>query len=132
MDPSITQYAKAAEATREVFARYDAQFQARSLDEALLDVTEHCRARQLTGEQVAQELRDAVRQHTQLTCSVGVAPNCMLAKVLRSSSNVDPKRARERAKTHWKSCHVKPFFHVLKGPCLTRPVIIRWPSVFNM
>jgi nucleotidyltransferase/DNA polymerase involved in DNA repair len=64
-----------------VFARYDAQFQARSLDEALLDVTEHCRARQMTGEQVAAELRDAVRQCTQLTCSVGVAPNCMLAKV---------------------------------------------------
>jgi hypothetical protein len=64
-----------------VFARYDAQFQACSLDEALLDVTEHCRARQMTGEQVAAELRDAVRQCTQLTCSVGVAPNGMLAKV---------------------------------------------------
>lgn len=63
-----------------MFARFDAQFQARSLDEALLDVTEHCTARQMTGEQAAKELRDAVRQCTQLTCSVGVAPNCMLAK----------------------------------------------------
>lgn len=61
-----------------IFARYDPAFEAGSLDEAYLDVTEHCAAAGTCGEAVAAAIRAAVAAETQLTCSVGVAPNRML------------------------------------------------------
>jgi DNA polymerase kappa len=41
------------------------------------------------GRGCAAELREAVRQKTRLTCSVGVAPNCMLAKVCSDINKPD-------------------------------------------
>ncbi|KAG9144845.1 hypothetical protein Leryth_018973 [Lithospermum erythrorhizon] len=67
--------------TREVFQKYDANFMAMSLDEAYLDITNICAERSMTGEQVAQELRETVFNVTGLTCSAGVAANRLLAKV---------------------------------------------------
>jgi hypothetical protein len=49
--------------------------------EAFLDVTEYCRERGMSGAQVAEDLRRRVREETTLTCSCGVAPNKMLAKI---------------------------------------------------
>jgi len=44
--------------------------------------------------------------------------------LLRSSSNMDPKRAREGgAKSHWKNSPTSAFVSRVKGPCLTRTVI---------
>eukprot|EP00798_Chlamydomonas_sp_ICE-L_P013199 gene13199-19034_t len=67
--------------TRDVFQRFDADFEAGSLDEAHLDVTEYCAKMGMTGAQVAEQLRHAVHQESGLTCSCGVAPNRMLAKI---------------------------------------------------
>jgi len=33
-------------------------------------------------------------------------PYLPVRDMLRSSSNMDPKRARERANPHWKNCHI--------------------------
>lgn len=54
---------------------------AASLDEAYLDITEVCRERGISGIEIAEELRTSVYEDTGLTCSVGVAPNRLLAKV---------------------------------------------------
>ncbi|XP_042416902.1 DNA polymerase kappa-like isoform X2 [Zingiber officinale] len=54
---------------------------ATSLDEAYLEITEICKQRSISSEEVAAELRNTIYQETGLTCSVGVAPNRMLAKV---------------------------------------------------
>lgn len=67
--------------TRKVFQRYDPDFIAASLDEAYLDITEVCRERDLSSDEVAEELRRSVFEETGLTCSAGVAPNRLLAKV---------------------------------------------------
>nr|XP_011457874.1 PREDICTED: DNA polymerase kappa isoform X3 [Fragaria vesca subsp. vesca] len=64
-----------------LFRKYDPNFLAASLDEAYLDVTEVCKERDTTGEEIAKELRDGVYEETGLTCSAGVAPNRLLAKV---------------------------------------------------
>ncbi|XP_039036309.1 DNA polymerase kappa-like isoform X2 [Hibiscus syriacus] len=67
--------------TREVFRNYDPNFLAASLDEAYLDITRVCKERGITGEEIAEELRSRVHEETGLTCSAGVAPNRLLAKV---------------------------------------------------
>lgn len=67
--------------TRKVFQRYDDNFMAASLDEAYLDITEICKERGLSGAEIAEELRKSVFEETGLTCSAGVAPNRLLAKV---------------------------------------------------
>ncbi|KAG9440513.1 hypothetical protein H6P81_020678 [Aristolochia fimbriata] len=67
--------------TRKVFEKYDPYFMATSLDEAYLDITDVCRDRRVTSEEIAEELRAAVYEETGLTCSAGVGPNRMLAKV---------------------------------------------------
>ncbi|WCJ17970.1 DNA polymerase kappa [Euphorbia peplus] len=67
--------------TRKVFEKYDPRFMAASLDEAYLDITDVCNQRGMTGGEIAEELRSSVHEETGLTCSAGVAPNRLLAKV---------------------------------------------------
>ncbi|XWS39862.1 hypothetical protein CRYUN_Cryun18bG0090900 [Craigia yunnanensis] len=65
----------------ELFRNYDPNFMAASLDEAYLDITEVCKERGITGGEIAEELRSRVHEETDLTCSAGVGPNRLLAKV---------------------------------------------------
>ncbi|XP_030550396.1 DNA polymerase kappa isoform X2 [Rhodamnia argentea] len=74
-------YTYYSDLTRKVFQTYDPNFIASSLDEAYLDITEVCKERGVSGGEVAEELRNAVFGETGLTCSAGVAANCLLAKV---------------------------------------------------
>ncbi|XP_068656823.1 DNA polymerase kappa isoform X2 [Aristolochia californica] len=74
-------YTHYSELTRKVFEKYDPYFMATSLDEAYLDITDVCRDRTITSEEIAEELRAAVYEETGLTCSAGVGPNRLLAKV---------------------------------------------------
>ncbi|XP_021892304.1 DNA polymerase kappa [Carica papaya] len=74
-------YAYYSDLTRKVFQKYDINFIATSLDEAYLDITEVCRERGLASGEIAEELRSSIYEETGLTCSAGVAPNRMLAKV---------------------------------------------------
>ncbi|KAG6489565.1 hypothetical protein ZIOFF_050840 [Zingiber officinale] len=73
-------YTYYSEKTRNVFSKYDPDYIATSLDEAYLEITEICKQRSISSEEVAAELRNTIYQETGLTCSVGVAPNRMLAK----------------------------------------------------
>ncbi len=78
--PRGERYREVAEVVREVFRGITPTVQPVSLDEAYLDVTgvlhRHPSARDL-----AETLRSKVRSATGLTCSVGVAPNKMVAKL---------------------------------------------------
>ncbi|CAJ2651041.1 DNA polymerase kappa isoform X3 [Trifolium pratense] len=77
----FNKYNHYSDLTRKVFQRYDPNFIAGSLDEAYLDITEVCRERNVKSEEIAQEIRASVYEETGLTCSAGVAPNRLLAKV---------------------------------------------------
>ncbi|KAL5218832.1 hypothetical protein ABZP36_019516 [Zizania latifolia] len=79
--PNFERYTYYSELTRKVFQRYDPNFVAASLDEAYLNITKVCIDRGITAEEAATELRSAIHQETGLTCSAGVAPNRMIAKV---------------------------------------------------
>lgn len=81
--PKFDRYREYSMKTRDVLLRFDPHLEAASLDEAYLDVTEYCRRREVAaGEEVAWRIREAVKKETGgLTCSCGVAPNKMLAKI---------------------------------------------------
>ncbi|XP_052210672.1 DNA polymerase kappa [Diospyros lotus] len=74
-------YTHYSDLTRKVFQRYDPNFVAASLDEAYLNITNVCTERGIAAEEVAEEIRRSVYEETGLTCSAGVAPNRLLAKV---------------------------------------------------
>lgn len=79
------------EASRDVFTifeRFTPDIEPLSIDEAFLDVTGVQRLHG-TGEHIAQTIRATVRQETQLTCSVGVAPNKFLAKLASDMNKPD-------------------------------------------
>ena len=81
VEPNFAKYVAAAEQTRQVFALFDADFISGSLDEAFLDITEYCVKEGCTPAEAAERLRVQVLAQTRLTCSAGVAPNRLLAKV---------------------------------------------------
>lgn len=86
--PDFEAYSAAAAQARSVFVQYDPRFIASGLDEAFVDLTEHCERTGETPAEAASAMRAAVTVATRgLTCSVGIAPNRTLAKA----------RARERA-----------------------------------
>jgi DNA polymerase-4 len=63
-----------------IFERFTPLIQPLSIDEAFLDVTGSLRALG-PAEQIARQIKDAIRRETGLTGSVGVAPNKFLAKL---------------------------------------------------
>ncbi|KAJ8763532.1 hypothetical protein K2173_002415 [Erythroxylum novogranatense] len=79
--PDFKKYTFYSDLTRKVFQKYDPNFMATSLDEAYLDITDVCKERDMTGGEIAEELRAGVYKESGLTCSAGVAPNRLLAKV---------------------------------------------------
>jgi DNA polymerase kappa len=68
----FAKYTAASEETRAVFRCYDPAFEAGSLDEAYLDVTDYCQEQGVTGEQVR-----GMTQHVLL-----LQPGCLAACVL--------------------------------------------------
>jgi DNA polymerase IV len=78
--PRIGHYASVSEQIFAVFREFTPLVQGLSLDEAFLDVTAGIRSLG-DGEQVAREIKRLVRERTELTASVGVAPNKLVAKI---------------------------------------------------
>ncbi|XP_062089394.1 DNA polymerase kappa isoform X2 [Humulus lupulus] len=63
------------------FKKYNYYSDLTRKDEAYLDVTEACKEKGITGEEIAEEIRANIFEETGLTCSAGVAANRLLAKV---------------------------------------------------
>ena len=78
--PDFTRYKAVSRQVREIFARHTDLVEPLSLDEAYLDVTEP-KSGLASATEVAQAIRVAIREETQLTASAGVAPNKFLAKI---------------------------------------------------
>src|ERR671918_693417 len=78
--PDFSSYQAFATRLRELFLSYTPLVEPISLDEAFLDVSG---ATTLFGspERIGERIRDQVREELELTCSVGVAPNKLLAKL---------------------------------------------------
>jgi DNA polymerase-4 len=79
LPPRFERYAEISARIREIFQRYTPLIEPLSLDEAYLDVTDHAQGRYAST--IARLIKEAIRQETGLTCSAGVAPNKLLAKI---------------------------------------------------
>jgi DNA polymerase-4 len=78
--PDFPRYRAASQAVFQLFRSVTHLVEPLSLDEAYLDVTENAWGLPL-GREVAQRLKDLIRETTGLTASAGVAPNKFLAKI---------------------------------------------------
>jgi DNA polymerase IV len=86
--PDFTSYQAYANRLREVFLSFTPLVEPLSLDEAFLDVSG---ATTLFGPppRIAERVRTAVREEVELTCSVGVAPNKLVAKLGSAAAKPD-------------------------------------------
>ncbi|MGJ8680395.1 DNA polymerase IV [Paraglaciecola sp.] len=73
-------YSKISAQIREIFHRYTDKIEPLSLDEAYLDVTE-CELFAGSATLIAEDIRQAIFNETQLTASAGVAPCKFVAKI---------------------------------------------------
>ena len=78
--PDFLRYRAVSKQTREIFARHTDLIEPLSLDEAYLDVTEN-KLGLPSATAVAETIRAAIREETQLTASAGVASSKFLAKI---------------------------------------------------
>lgn len=72
----------------EILERFSPAIQPISIDEAFLDITGSTHLFG-SGREIAQQIRALVKAETQLTCSVGVAPNKFLAKLASDMDKPD-------------------------------------------
>ena len=73
-------YLKVSAAVREIYGRFTDKIESFGIDECWLDVTESIRAFG-TGEQIAEKIRQAVKDEIGVTVSVGVSYNKVFAKL---------------------------------------------------
>ena len=78
--PDFSRYRAVSKSVREIFLRHTDLVEPLSLDEAYLDVT-HNKTGLPSATQVAQTIRQQIRQEVNLTASAGIAPNKFLAKI---------------------------------------------------
>ncbi len=78
--PRFERYKSVSNTVFEIFHRFTPLVQGLSLDEAFLDVT-HSQAALGSAESIAKQIKQLIFQQTQLTASVGVAPNKLVAKI---------------------------------------------------
>ena len=74
--PDFSKYVKVAAATRAIFVDYDPDFEAGSLDEAYLDVTDYCQMHTTTG--VCEVLQGRVYAMPTLSMCPVQMPLCLL------------------------------------------------------
>ena len=86
--PDFPSYRRESERIFAIYREVTPEVETVSLDEAYLDVTEHLGPSGRASE-VAQEIRRRVRAERGLTVSVGVGPNCLVAKIASDSCKPD-------------------------------------------
>lgn len=86
---NFERYREVSAKAKAIFEAFDPALESGSLDEAFLDITPYCRRHSCSGAEAAEELRRRVREEIGVTCSCGVAPNRMLAKVCADRNKPD-------------------------------------------
>ena len=79
LPPRFERYQEISKQIREIFHRYTQIVEPLSLDEAYLDVTENELG--LFATQIARRIKQDIHAEIGLTCSAGVAPNKLVAKI---------------------------------------------------
>ena len=80
LPPNFPLYIQVSNAVMEIARRYADKFEQWGIDEAFLDVTSRVRNFD-EAEALAKEIKREILKKTNLTCSIGVGPNKLVAKV---------------------------------------------------
>jgi len=91
ISPNFEKYRADSRAVREILHDYTDRVEPVSLDEAYLDVTDAGRCGG-SATNMAEEIRERIRQERRLTASAGVAPNKFLAKVTSDWNKPDGQK----------------------------------------
>lgn len=78
---SFDRYREYSRRFKQVITRIAPIMENRGIDEVYIDLTEVPNGQEQGGYHVAQQLQQGILEATQLTCSIGVAPNKLLAKM---------------------------------------------------
>ncbi len=79
LPPRFERYQEISRKIREIFQRYTDKIEPLSLDEAYLDVTDSTLG--LYASQIARHIKEDILRELGLTCSAGVGPNKLIAKI---------------------------------------------------
>ncbi|MEN6466774.1 MAG: DNA polymerase IV [Syntrophaceae bacterium] len=71
------EYSRVSRCIKTILRNFSAVMEDVGIDEAFLDVS----ASGLASEEIAQGIKECIRAETGLTCSIGIAPNKLLAKI---------------------------------------------------
>lgn len=77
LQPNFEKYRAVSKSIREIFGKYTSKIEPLSLDEAYLDVSGH----EIFAVKIARLIQEEILAKLQLSCSVGVAPNKLIAKI---------------------------------------------------
>jgi DNA polymerase-4 len=88
LSPDFPRYRRESDRIFAIYRELTPEVETVSLDEAYLDVTDHLGAFG-TATAVAKEIRRRVREERGLTVSVGVGPNCLVAKIASDACKPD-------------------------------------------
>jgi DNA polymerase IV len=86
--PRFDVYKEVSSQIREIFAEYTDLIEPLSLDEAYLDVTENKKNMEFAMD-IAEEIRQKIKERTQLTASAGISYNKFLAKIASDYNKPD-------------------------------------------
>ncbi|HLC92680.1 MAG TPA: DNA polymerase IV [archaeon] len=74
-------YNEVSSRVMDILREYSDKFEQVSVDEAFVDATERCRGSYIEGSKLAGEIKKRVLEEEKLTCSIGVGPNKLIAKM---------------------------------------------------
>jgi DNA polymerase IV (DinB-like DNA polymerase) len=80
LPPNFPLYIKASNAVMEIARRHADKFEQWGIDEAFLDVSQRVRDFD-EAEALAEEIKQEIKAKENLTCSIGVGPNKLMAKI---------------------------------------------------
>lgn len=73
---------------QDIFRKYADKFEIGGIDEFYLDISERCKSYR-AAEELAKEIKSALKKHRELTCSIGIAPNKLVAKIAADKQKPD-------------------------------------------
>jgi len=79
------EYARISGIIKNILAQFSPVMEDVGIDEAFLDISDI----DISDEQMSHEIKQRIREHTGLSCSIGIAPNKLLAKIASDMQKPD-------------------------------------------
>lgn len=81
----MEEYSRVSDIIKEILGTVSPIMEDAGIDEAFLDISDSDKS----SEEIAREIKDKIKEATALTCSIGIAPNKLLAKIASDMQKPD-------------------------------------------